>query len=286
MGWQGFGELKIMDKPSDFALPHQGAIETRIGQALILMFEPHAGHEQAYNRWYEDDHFYVAGRAAPWVFAGRRWVAPRPLQMLRVPENSPLAQPVTAGCYLSLAFVIAGHAREFQDWATVMLERLRGVNRTFAQRSHVFSTFQDYSGAVYRDAKGPRDIHALDYPYAGVVVEVVEAKAEQTQEQLYEWLVRDHIPAKLRGSPIAQCLIFFEPSTPGTMLDRADRDKPGSKPRITLLWFLEAAPQTHWNELFAGEEAFVSNAGHGRLLLAAPFIPTLPGTDIYVDELR
>jgi hypothetical protein len=275
-----------MGEPSDSALPHQGAIATAIGQALILMFEPHPGHEHSYNRWYEDDHFYIAGRAAPWVFAGRRWVAPRALQMLRIPAASPLAQPVTAGCYLTLAFVIAGHGRDFQDWSTVMLARLRDAGRSFPERSHIFSTFQDYAGAIYRDAKGPRDIHALDYPYAGVVVEVIEAKAGGTQEQLRDWLVGEHVPAKLRGSPIAQCLMFLEPSAPDTMLDRPGRDLPDSRPRITLLWFLESGPQANWNALFSNEETLVEAGGHGRLLLAAPFVPTLPGTDAFVDELR
>lgn len=275
-----------MGEPSDSALPHQGAIATAIGQALILMFEPHPGHEYSYNRWYEDDHFYIAGRAAPWVFAGRRWVAPRALQMLRIPAVSPLAQPITAGCYLTLAFVIAGHGHDFQDWSTVMLARLRDAGRSFPERSHIFSTFQDYAGAIYRDAKGPRDIHALDYPYAGAVVEVIEAKEHGAQDQLRDWLVSEHIPAKLRGSPIAQCLMFLEPSAPGTTLDRPGRDLSGSRPRITLLWFLESEPQKNWSELLSKEEASIEAGGHGKLLLAAPFIPTLPGTDFYVDELR
>lgn len=34
----------------------------------------------------------------PWMYAGRRWVATRELQLLRYPEKSAFAQPVTAGC--------------------------------------------------------------------------------------------------------------------------------------------------------------------------------------------
>lgn len=47
------------------------------GHALITMVEPHPGHEYAYNRWYEDDHYYAGAMAMPWMFAGRRWVATR-----------------------------------------------------------------------------------------------------------------------------------------------------------------------------------------------------------------
>ena len=37
---------------------------------------------------------------------------------------------------------------------------------------------------------------------------------------------------------------------------------------------------------FAGFGAVVEAAGRGRVELSAPFIPTLPGTDTYVDQLR
>ncbi len=46
--------------------------EVAIGGALITMVEPHVGHERAYNRWYEDDHFYAGAMCMPWMFAGRR----------------------------------------------------------------------------------------------------------------------------------------------------------------------------------------------------------------------
>jgi len=58
-------------------LPREGPYPAAIGSALITMVEPHEGHEQAYNRWYEDDHFYAGAMAMPWMFAGRRFVATR-----------------------------------------------------------------------------------------------------------------------------------------------------------------------------------------------------------------
>ena len=71
--------------------------EVAIGGALITMVEPHLGHEKGYNRWYEDDHFYAGAMCMPWMMAGRRYVATRDLQLLRYPEDSWIAQPVTAG---------------------------------------------------------------------------------------------------------------------------------------------------------------------------------------------
>ena len=79
-----------------YELPKTGAYEVTIGSALITMVEPHEGHERAYNRWYEDDHFYAGATAGPWMFAARRWVATRDLQSLRYPDDSPIARPSAA----------------------------------------------------------------------------------------------------------------------------------------------------------------------------------------------
>lgn len=40
----------------------------QLGGALISLVEPSPGYERAYNRYYEDDHFYAGAMAGPWVF--------------------------------------------------------------------------------------------------------------------------------------------------------------------------------------------------------------------------
>ncbi|MXZ99094.1 MAG: hypothetical protein F4076_04030 [Acidimicrobiaceae bacterium] len=99
----------------------------RVGSCLFTMVDPERGHEVAYNRWYERDHFYSGCLIGPWLFAGRRRVATRDLEGpavprglpaggregrdrlhaveqedLRFPEDSPLAVPVDAGSYLAV----------------------------------------------------------------------------------------------------------------------------------------------------------------------------------------
>jgi hypothetical protein len=56
--------------------------------------------------------------------------------------------------------------------------------------------------------------------------------------------------------------------------------------RLTLLWFLQRDPREVWEEHFTGLDEAVAAAHLGRVELAAPFIPTIPGTDTYVDQLR
>lgn len=55
---------------------------------------------------------------------------------------------------------------------------------------------------------------------------------------------------------------------------------------MTLLWFLEQDPRVCWSECFTGLDSLMADRGLGSVELVAPFIPTLPGTDRYVDELR
>ena len=74
-------------------IAHHLPNEVRVGGALITLVEPHAGFEAAYNRWYEDDHFYSGAMAGPWIFSGRRFVATRDLRSRRPTVRSPIADP-------------------------------------------------------------------------------------------------------------------------------------------------------------------------------------------------
>lgn len=144
-------------RAGDYAeLAAVGPYGVRPGHALITMVEPHPGHEYAYNRWYEDDHYYAGAMAMPWMYAGRRWVATRDLQELRYPEKSAVAQPVTAGCYLSTYWVTEGRYDEHMKWTVGINKRLNRDGRVYQDRTHVFTSFQDHEATVYRDgAAGP-----------------------------------------------------------------------------------------------------------------------------------
>ncbi len=77
----------------------------RIGSTLVTLVEPHKGQEVAYNRWYERDHFYAGCLIGAGWFAGKRWVATRPLKDLRFPAtpsscptSTPAATSPPTGC--------------------------------------------------------------------------------------------------------------------------------------------------------------------------------------------
>ena len=264
-----------------------GPYAPKIGSALITLVEPHVGYEAAYNRWYEDDHYISGAMAFPWVFAGRRWVATRELQLLRHPPTSPIAAPVTAGCYLSTYWLVEGRYKEQFYWATATNDRLNADGRGFdAGRTHVYTNYQYYNGAIYRDDVESRDVHALDLPFAGLVLEVVDADDGVARDDLDAWLARVHLPTVVSG-PVAMSLRW----EPIPMPVRAGEgvkvlDTPGLDRRLTILHFLDVDPRDCWTSTFADSGERVAAGGLGRVVFAGPFIPTVPGTQRYVDELR
>jgi hypothetical protein len=262
-------------------LPAVGPYESRIGAALITLVEPHPGHDRAYNRWYEDDHFFSGAMAMPWMFSGRRWVATRELQSLRYPADSSVAQPLDAGKYIATYWITQGRYPDHLRWTVATNQRLLPDGRIFQERTHVYTSFQDYLGPVYRDAEGPRDVHSLEYPYAGLVVEVIDAPSAADREAL----VTSLRARPLAGSPVSMGLLFAPMPLPADKMAYV-KDVEGVGRRVTALWFTEIDPRSCWAAWFADVGANMASAGVGRVELAAPFIPTLPGTDTYVDELR
>jgi hypothetical protein len=261
------------------ALAARGGTRSALGSAFVSLVEPHPGHERAYNRWYEDDHFYSPGALAmPWWFAGRRWVATRELRELRAPARSAVADPVTQGCYLGTYWITAGHWEDQWAWLGTAVGRLRAEGRMFDERTHVHTAFYDHIRTLGPGPAGPRDFQSLDHPYAGLVLEIVDGR----RAELTEWMVDEHAPAILEETAAAMCIAFTpRPWPPGSLwFDNAATPED----RLALLWFLAADPRDRWE--FADEAARVAAGGFGSTEFLAPFIPTVPGTDRYVDELR
>jgi hypothetical protein len=277
-----------MDFPPNLAddpyyhLAQTGPYAPVIGAALITMVEPHVGHEHGYNRWYEDDHYNAGAMAFPWMWAGRRYVAPVPYQQVRYPADSVIAQPIEAGKYISIYWITEGQYENHLRFAVGTNHRLFADGRVFMERDHTFTAFQRYLGPVYRDAEGPRDIHSLNYPYGGLVVEVIDASDSDGRDQVVEWVRNERIPAA--DSPVAMGMMFAPMPLPGDKQPYV-KDVEGVDDRLTILWFTEGDSLDAWDE-FAEVGELVDATGLGRVELMAPFTPTFPGTDRYVDQLR
>jgi len=82
------------------------------------------------------------------------------------------------------------------------------------------------------------------------------------------------------GTPIAQALVFAPrdfPNVPDSSV--------GGGEKVCCAFLLQCDPRDVWAEHFADLSAGVAASGFGTLGLVAPFIPVIPGTDTYSDEL-
>ena len=59
----------------------------------------------------------------------------------------------------------------------------------------------------------------------------------------------------------------------------------GFERRSLEIYLLEEDPRACWETLFAQQDAAFENAGMGEVSFAAGFIPTVPGSDRYADEV-
>ena len=259
-----------------------------VGAMLYTLVDPHRGHEAAYNRWYERDHFYAGCMIGPWLFAGSRWVATRRLKDLRFPEDSGVARPTDAGSYLATYFVHRGHEAEHFAWATAQVHELYGNGRGFEERTHAHTALYSHQQDTYRDADPVPIELALDHRYAGLVSVHVDRADGVKHPAFQEWFDDEGRRLLLgEGSPVAS-VSSWRPIIPkipeGEQAPMALGSGPGTPARTMQLLFLEADPEEAWDAV-RDYAAAVDGSGLATVTLAAGFIPTVVGTDTYTDQL-
>jgi len=260
----------------------------RLGAMLYTLVDPNPGHEVAYNRWYERDHFYGGCMIGPWLFAGSRWVATRPYKDLRFPADSPVAIPVDRGSYVAVYWIHKDHEAEHLEWANRQVFDLYADGRGFDERTHAHTAIYMHHNDFYRDPDPVPVELALDHRYRGLVSVHVD-RAEGVKHPAFdEWFTADGAAVLLdAGSPVAN-VSSWRPIIPrtaegsGSPMDLGSG--PGTPSRTLQMLFCEADPATFWDRIVAYGEA-VDESGLATVSLAAPFIPTIVGTDTYTDQL-
>jgi hypothetical protein len=256
-----------------------GPIE--LGSCLFTLVEPHKGHEVAYNRWYERDHFYAGCMIGPWLFAGRRWVATRDEKALRAGAEPDLFGPGSPGTYLAVYWVLAGKHEEHFDWGTRQVHWLHDNGRMFAERDHIHTLLYRLGWDVNRDDGDdgvPKEL-ALDHPYQALVAQFVERPDGVDWRDLEAWF------AEHKGDTpgVGQTLLM----RPIPLPEGAPVTQPGMdrlRQRSLLLRFADVEP-SHAAGQSADQMAKLEADGLGRLLWQSAFRPTIPGTDTYTDQL-
>jgi hypothetical protein len=266
-----------MDYP---AIQHESV---DVGAALFTLVEPHKGQEVEYNRWYERDHFYAGCLIGPLWFSGRRWVATKPLKDLRFPTGTAFLPDVAAGSYLATYWILEGHEQEAIAWGSTQVNWLHPAGRMFDGRDHVHTLMYINRWAVSRDGDdGVPAPLALEHPFAGLVSVMVDRNDDVAPRAMSAWL-RDELAGQMAATPWAlTCALTPIPLPEGAPVFQPDN--PGQDRRMLLMCFVDSDPRDCW-DVFTSLGDAVNAGGLGEVSYAAPFIPTIPGTDTYTDQL-
>ena len=254
-----------------------------LGHAMITMVEPTRDPERLreYNRWYEHDHAYSGVMVGPWAFSYRRWVATRDLKALRSPDPSTVASPVDRGSYIAFYWYLQDLVEEHFAWGFPQTRWLAEQGRMNPDREHVSTSLYDFAGSVNRPGwPVPAEV-ALDHPYGGLVVTWLDRAPGADLDAVVAWTLAEWLPGVLTDdAPLAQALVFTPrdfPGVPGTGV--------GVGEKVCVAWFASADPRDRWAEIEAALAAPLAASGVATLGLLAPFIPVIPGTETYLDEL-
>ena len=255
--------------------------QNELGHAMVTMIEPtHDPAELAeYNRWYEFDHAYSGVMIGPGAFAFRRWVATRALKDLRYPNPSTVAEPVDMGSFIAAYWFLDGSVEEHFQWSFAAMPGLVAAGRMNPNRTHVSTSLYDLCHVVNRAGWPVAGQIALDHPYQGMVAMWTDRADDASLDALAEWIGGTLAPKVLAG-PVAQAITFAPRDMPGV-----PNSGVGVGTRLLTMFFVQADPREAWAAHFTGLDDAVKGSGLGTVGLVAPFIPVIPGTNTYLDEL-
>jgi len=254
----------------------------RVGSMLWVFTDPHRGHEFAYNRWYERDHYFAGCMIGANTLAGSRWVATRRHKEARLPHVPTMPFGRLDGSYACLYFILDGQHDAWDAWAAPQMHELYAADRGFQGRTHYNTGFWRADWRAYRDPDPVPVELALDHRYPGMVAMFVDQRRGAPAAGLDE-VLESILPTWLPGSPVASVAAWSHVPLSDRKPDFIDAD-PAATDRRLLVHFVEADPLEVWDR-FRDLTAEIDRSGAGTVALAAPFVATEVGTDRYVDEL-
>jgi hypothetical protein len=248
----------------------------KLGGALFTLVEPHRGHEVAYNRWYERDHFYAGCMIGSWTVAGARFVATRACKDKRYPADSPVTPDPLIGSFLAIYWILAGKFDDWTRWGVDQVNWLHANDRMFAERDHIHTLMYRFGEERVPSGGGVPAELALDHRFRGLVTVISEPAEGKSLDDVAAWFASRPVPADL--------VLSF---TPVPLFGDAPSDVPRETAdnRFMQLYFLDDDVLDVWDDRFASLGKELEGSGVGRVLFASPFLPTVPGTDRYTEEL-
>ena len=257
--------------------PFVGNSGIRLGSLLVSLMDAAPARERSFDRWYDRDHFHAGCMTGPGFFAGRRFLATRELRALRPADAPPFLDDARAGAFLALYFIAAGQHAATEAWAVERVNALRAEGRMHPDRRPVHAGFYHHAFGVERDPEGVPAELALHHPFEGVVLATYEAAQEGAGADLEVALV-ERLMNAIAGSSVTLALGFRPVPLPDDAPEYVTRP-PGLEGRRLVLGFHDGTPQAACDVLASSASPL------GRLSWLAPFRPTIPGTDRFLDAI-
>ncbi len=246
-----------------------------LGGALITMVEPRKGHEVAYNRWYERDHYYAGCMIGAWTIQGGRYVATKDLKALRYPAVNDVCPDLNSGSYVAIYWILDGTFTDWMQWGVAQVRWLHDNGRMFLERDHIHTVMYQYRDKLETPDGVPVEL-ALDHrsPYA--VLFVGEPLPGVSLDEVDAHLQTLSLPAVVGAE-----------FTPVPLSGDAPSDVPRSEGgnRFTILWFVDGDLPALWADSFGKLGADLEAAGIAKAAFCSPFRATVVGTDTYTDQL-
>ncbi len=183
------------------------------------------------------------------------------------------------GSFIALYWVERDQVEPLFDWSFALMPQLVADGRMHPGRDHVSTAVYDLAAEHEQPGGVPARI-ALDHPSPGLIVTWTDAVDEAHLGELAEWYRTEGLPAQ---GPIATAVgwaLRAFPGTPSTV-----PAEPGIGTRLVHTAFTTVDPRQCWDEVTGDLVARLDKSGLGTLALAAPFVPTVPGTTTYLDQL-
>ena len=247
-----------------------------IGSVVFALIDPSPGHEIDFNHWYERDHYYTAGAAAPGVFSAGRYIAPRSCKDLRGDTGI----GADLGSHLALYFVMDGHDDARVAWATEQVGLAADEDRMFTERSHVHTWSYGVEWTLSSRLGGVPPALALDRRYAAASIVMVDLPTGADREDSVAALRSAWSDAGLDGA--VAVTLALRPGyeiMPATALGEVDADR-----RLTLVCFHDGDVGAGWRVVRSGV-AELERDEICSVVWASPFLVSVFGTDLYADEL-
>jgi hypothetical protein len=159
--------------------------------------------------------------------------------------------------------------------------------RGFEERIHAHTALYTHQRPFYRDEDGVPVALALDHRFAGLVSIHVDRAEGVKHPQFDEWFEAEGRPLLLGADSPVAIVCSWRPIIPREGQGDAPMklgSGPGTLQRSMQLIFLDSEPAQHWDRIRTYAAA-IDASGLATVTLAAPFIPTIVGTDTYADQL-